>query len=131
MEETNFQRPANNIEVTDNVAFEGKTPNEFSTIEASSGTPPGGFISKGQKSKSYLQKLRVFEKEQLKKPNELKGMILRPLIFLTFPVELLSGKSTSFGKQLLFECFCDLLENQVMVYRSAWRLAQSPHGSPK
>ncbi|KAF2234641.1 MFS general substrate transporter [Viridothelium virens] len=100
MEETNFQRPANNIEVTDNVAFEGKTPNEFSTIEASSGTPPGGFISKGQKSKSYLQKLRVFEKEQLKKPNELKGMILRPLIFLTFPVVVFSG--VTLGSHLIY-----------------------------
>jgi len=36
--------------------------------------------------KKYLDKLKLIEKSQLRQPNRLAGMMLRPLIFLTFPV---------------------------------------------
>lgn len=36
--------------------------------------------------KTYLDKLKLFERRQLRQPNRLAGMMLRPLIFLTFPI---------------------------------------------
>ena len=55
---------------------------------------------KNHQKKSYLSKLKVFESKSLTYPNHLKGMILRPLIFLTFPVILYSG--FSYGSNLVW-----------------------------
>lgn len=40
---------------------------------------------------SYWNKLKIFDKKALQYPNHLKGMVLRPLIFLSFPVVFYSG----------------------------------------
>ncbi|KIX02991.1 uncharacterized protein Z518_06541 [Rhinocladiella mackenziei CBS 650.93] len=46
---------------------------------------------KAYSKKSFWQKMALFRKEDLRKKNQLKGMILRPLIFLTFPIIFFSG----------------------------------------
>lgn len=51
-------------------------------------------------TKRYLQKLKVLDSKLLDRPNRLKGMLLRPLIFLTFPVIFYSG--FSYGSNLVW-----------------------------
>ena len=41
--------------------------------------------------KSYWRKLKIFDTKVLRYPNHLKGMVFRPLIFLSFPVIFYSG----------------------------------------
>lgn len=48
----------------------------------------------------YRQKLKLFDRQLLDRPNRLRGMILRPLIFLTFPVIFYSG--FSYGSNLVW-----------------------------
>lgn len=50
--------------------------------------------------KRYPQKLKLFDSKLLDRPNRLKGMVLRPLIFLTFPVIFYSG--FSYGSNLVW-----------------------------
>ena len=52
------------------------------------------------KSKSFLTKLKVFDRKVLQYPNMMTGMILRPLIFLSFPVICYSG--LSYGSNLIW-----------------------------
>ena len=52
------------------------------------------------KTKSYSSKLKVFDTETLRYPNHLKGMVFRPLIFLSFPVIFFSG--FSYGSNLIW-----------------------------
>ncbi|KAL8717889.1 MAG: hypothetical protein Q9225_004914 [Loekoesia sp. 1 TL-2023] len=47
----------------------------------------------GEKTKSYYDKLKLFDKQALRYPKRLKSMAIRPLIFLTFPVILYAGFS--------------------------------------
>ncbi|KAL9576559.1 MAG: hypothetical protein Q9203_007720 [Teloschistes exilis] len=49
---------------------------------------------------SYPQKLKLFDRKLLDRPNRLKGMVVRPLIFLTFPVIFYSG--FSYGSNLVW-----------------------------
>lgn len=53
-----------------------------------------------KQSKQYLQKLRLFEEGIMDHPHRLKGMIVRPLIFLSFPVILYAG--FSYGSNLVW-----------------------------
>ena len=57
-------------------------------------------VGTSRSDKSYWTKLKVFETKVLRYPNHLKGMVLRPLIFLTFPVILYSG--FSYGSNLIW-----------------------------
>ena len=50
-------------------------------------------------TKTYLQKLALFQKADLEQPNRLYGMMTRPLIFLTFPVIFYAG--FSYGSNLV------------------------------
>ena len=50
--------------------------------------------------KSYYHKLKIFDKQELRYPNQLKDMILRPLIFLSFPVIFYAG--FSYGSNLVW-----------------------------
>ena len=112
MEETNFYRdiPAK----TDKADSEGLPPARDSPTNFE---PPAGSDSKKEASdtntrdfecisfeqnskKSYWSKLKVFDKKALQYPNRLKGMILRPLIFLTFPVVFYAG--FSYGSNLIW-----------------------------
>jgi hypothetical protein len=52
------------------------------------------------KRKTYLDKIALFQAADLQKPNELKGMMLRPLTFLTFPV--ISYAGFSYGSNLVW-----------------------------
>ena len=42
-------------------------------------------------TKTFVQKMRLFEPGTFSKPIQIPGMMLRPLIFLTFPVIAYSG----------------------------------------
>lgn len=50
--------------------------------------------------KSFYQKLKVFDKQELRYPNRLKDMVLRPIIFLSFPVIFYAG--FSYGSSLVW-----------------------------
>lgn len=50
--------------------------------------------------RSFYHKLKVFDKQELRHPNRLKEMILRPLIFLSFPVIFYAG--FSYGSNLIW-----------------------------
>ncbi|MCJ1246101.1 hypothetical protein MMC30_003305 [Trapelia coarctata] len=50
--------------------------------------------------KTYLDKLKLFQRADLRKPNGLAGMIWRPLVFLTFPVIFYAG--FSYGSNLVW-----------------------------
>lgn len=50
--------------------------------------------------KSFYQKLKVFDTQELRYPNRLKDMVLRPLIFLSFPVIFYAG--FSYGSNLVW-----------------------------
>ncbi|MCJ1302401.1 hypothetical protein MMC08_005204 [Hypocenomyce scalaris] len=114
MEETNYHRaPANSpsstsiaetqpsstaegplhstsIKETRDVAIVGTT----GSLEKSNG--PNRYHSR----KTYLQKLVLFRNPDLHQPNRLGGMVLRPLIFLSFPVIFYAG--FSYGSSLVW-----------------------------
>ena len=50
--------------------------------------------------RSFYRRLRVFDKQALHYPNQLKDMVLRPLIFLSFPV--ISYAGFSYGSYLVW-----------------------------
>ena len=52
------------------------------------------------RGKSFYHKLKIFDKQALRYPNRLKDMILRPLIFLSFPVVFYAG--FSYGSSLVW-----------------------------
>ncbi|KAF6240619.1 hypothetical protein HO173_001290 [Letharia columbiana] len=52
------------------------------------------------RKKSFYHKLKVFDKQELRYPNRLKDMVLRPLIFLSFPVIFYAG--FSYGSNLVW-----------------------------
>lgn len=50
--------------------------------------------------KTFMDKLKLFDKHQLSKPNRIGRMMWRPLVFLTFPVIAYSG--FSYGSYLVW-----------------------------
>lgn len=48
-------------------------------------------FSSGTKRKTYLQKLRLWQKADLEKSNELWGMVKRPFVYFSFPVVAFAG----------------------------------------
>ena len=52
------------------------------------------------KEKTFFDKLRLFDRQELQYPNRLKEMALRPLIFLSFPV--ISYAGFSYGSNLVW-----------------------------
>ena len=52
------------------------------------------------KGKTFFEKLKLFDKQELQYPNRLKEMALRPLIFLSFPV--ISYAGFSYGSNLVW-----------------------------
>jgi len=59
-----------------------------------------GDRDKVHRTKSFYDKLKVFDKQELRYPNRVKSMMLRPLIFLTFPVIFYAG--FSYGSNLIW-----------------------------
>jgi MFS family permease len=47
--------------------------------------------------KTYWNKIALFQSSDLRKPNELKGMVTRPLVFLSFPVVAFCGLTYGFN----------------------------------
>lgn len=97
MEETNYDRKYPELlqpeETVENSAGETspsqegdpeKSPTAKSSPSPAPSTRAGAALSKPRKT--FVQKIALFRREDLHKKNKLKGMILRPLIFLTFPV---------------------------------------------
>lgn len=62
--------------------------------------PRGSSPSLSYRRKTYFDKLKLFQKSDLQKPNELKGMMTRPLMFATFPVIFYAG--FSYGSNLVW-----------------------------
>ena len=88
MEETNYHRELSPT----------RTEGKF-RAEPPSETPRAD--SKAIKKKtSYWSKLKLFDTNVSRYPNHLKGMVLRPLIFLSFPVIFYSG--FSYGSNLIW-----------------------------
>ncbi|CAI6341838.1 unnamed protein product [Periconia digitata] len=99
MEETNYTRhppqlsPSSPLEpAPKNAPTASETPmNQTSAPDPS---------STHKQRKTYLDKLKLFQTSDFQKPNELKGMMTRPLIFLTFPVIFYAG--FSYGSNLVW-----------------------------
>ena len=102
MEETNYRRtiePFNDPEIKVERISQSETlkavsdpvqetNHDFRGEEIAARITPGSLYGKG---KQYSQKLRILDKDVMGRPNRLKGMALRPLIFLTFPVIFYAG----------------------------------------
>jgi hypothetical protein len=103
MEETNFHRaPTTSIEPDADIECENISANEKAhsgpassektatpsvdrNVEAASSLEPL------DRKKSYWQKLAIFQVDSFQRKANFKGMILRPLIFFSFPVISFSG----------------------------------------
>jgi hypothetical protein len=97
MEETNYVRHRSSTPHSSPDTLTSEPEKVTPLTTATSSTPPP---ITPHKSKSYLAKLKLFQTSDLRKPNELKGMMTRPLIFLTFPIILYCG--FSYGSNLIW-----------------------------
>jgi MFS family permease len=99
MEETNFNRKQ---AVTAQSTPGDNTPTDTKDAEkaATARHPQDASPTRPQDQKSYLDKIKLFQASDLRKPNQLKGMMVRPLIFTTFPVILYAG--FSYGSNLVW-----------------------------
>lgn len=108
MEETNYTRhsPENMLAsaASETIAQSpvAKTPSNEKATLSSLGEPrlETGTTILQQPTKTYWNKIALFQMSDLKKPNHLGGMALRPLIFLTFPVIFFAG--FSYGSNLVW-----------------------------
>ena len=89
MEETNYHRELS----------PGRKTKVGSSADPSTETPQADSNATGT-NKSFWSRLKVFDRKALRYPNHLKGMVLRPLIFLSFPVIFYSG--FSYGSNLIW-----------------------------
>ena len=100
MEETNFVRhhegiPASTLHPTPSESLSSDKPNIVDAVRDA--TPPP---TSRRAPRSYLDKLKLFQEADLQKPNQLKGMMTRPLMFATFPVIFYAG--FSYGSNLVW-----------------------------
>ncbi|KAL8813188.1 MAG: hypothetical protein Q9200_000455 [Gallowayella weberi] len=115
MEETNYHRKSSligHVEKESGVA-KPENPNVDSYPEQEVIRDP----AEGPQRKQYLQKLKLFDRKLLDHPNRLKGMMLRPLIFLTFPVILYAG----------FSYGCNLVWFNVLNGTTSLILSEKPY----
>ncbi len=113
MEETNYYREPS-LNKVDTIDISARSPSKSPEIngkpvegnERKIGTDDVTVIDaecnlpERYSKKSYLNKLKIFETRRSQYPNRLKGMILRPLVFLRFPVILYAG--FSYGSNLIW-----------------------------
>ena len=112
MEETNHHRKASisngtsdrNVDPDQHRSAPGNNSLGKANVKAELGTS-SSIIEEGRhdelrSKKSLYTKLKVFDKQDLRYPNQLKAMILRPLIFLSFPV--ISYAGFSYGSNLIW-----------------------------
>jgi len=111
MEETNYsRRKISVVESVEPSSTSLRPTSETGDIEKSefpsNGEPEAIFESgiataaSTTPRKTYLDKLKLFQRADLRKPNGLAGMIWRPLVFLTFPVIFYAG--FSYGSNLIW-----------------------------
>ena len=107
MEETNYHReisPGRGAEVDSGADPSAETSETNSKANeknvAETDLSVSSIATTSHSNKSYWSKLKVFDTKELRYPNHLKGMVLRPLIFLTFPVIFYSG--FSYGSNLVW-----------------------------
>ena len=107
MEETNYHRefsPGHEAEVDSGADPSVETyetnseANEKNVAETDLSV--SSIAATNNSTKSYWSKLKVFDTKVLRYRNHVKGMVLRPLIFLTFPVIFYSG--FSYGSNLVW-----------------------------
>ena len=77
-----------------------KQHNTDADLSLSSITEEENRLDNAPRRKSYYQKLKIFDKQELRYPNQLKDMIFRHLIFLSFPV--ISYAGFSYGSNLVW-----------------------------
>lgn len=105
MEETNYSR-AVILGREENGSTGASTPQEaVKDSETKAAPSPDAFEDtspyiEAPTTKSYLQKLKLFRTADMKKPSKIGGMVLRPLIFLSFPVIFYAG--FSYGSNLVW-----------------------------
>lgn len=108
MEETNYSRHTVLGVIPEGTASPDTTT---PTAEEKNLTPNGGEAGSdiespeavtihSYKRRTYLDKIKLFRSQDLRKPNHIGGMMLRPLIFLTFPVIAYAG--FSYGSNLIW-----------------------------
>lgn len=94
MEETNYSRApqiyVEPAEASVDVATSKSSDPEKSPAAGSPAPSTRAGIT-GPSQKTFLQKMALFRREDLRQKNMLKGMVLRPLIFLSFPVIFAAG----------------------------------------
>ncbi|PSN60646.1 MFS transporter-like protein [Corynespora cassiicola Philippines] len=99
MEETNYVRhQVGTPPETPGTATPAEPADPEKAARIASSTESTGAPS--YKSKTYWDKIKLFQKTDLEKPNELKAMMTRPLIFLSFPVIFYAG--FSYGSNLVW-----------------------------
>lgn len=102
MEETNYSRPtvsSNESLVPSPTSLTPKSETrDFEKVELPSSDESGpNFEPRNTTAaatiprKTYIDKLKLFQNADLRKPNGLAGMVWRPLVFLTFPVIFYAG----------------------------------------
>lgn len=119
MEETNYTRPpqlhAEAVEADTAVDIsKASDPEKSPVAESLSPAPSTRAGITGQSQKSLLQKMALFRREDVHKNNKMKGMILRPLVFLTFPVIFAAG--FMYGSIL---CYFNILNGTTSLILSA------------
>lgn len=113
MEETNYHRQAlagntskkdgggslvtHKSGTGDDSGEKAKTQDE---MELSANIIEEGRRNISEKGKTFFDKLKLFDKQELRYPNRLKEMTLRPVIFLSFPV--ISYAGFSYGSNLVW-----------------------------
>jgi hypothetical protein len=107
MEETNYVRHhagtppstsgnATPLNITATSPSNTSKPHDIEKTPSTESAPPPAIYPR----KTYLDKLKLFQKSDLAKPNQLLGMMTRPLKFLTFPVIFYAG--FSYGSNLVW-----------------------------
>ena len=100
MEETNYYRPVNPYisgnrgelaELQSSTADNDDSQEGIHRLNELKGPAQVLTDESHSKEKKYLQKLKLFDKGIPSHPNRIQGMVLRPLIFLSFPVILYAG----------------------------------------
>lgn len=126
MEETNFRRAPqlaiDPVEITSTEtapAHQGDP--EKPAVAASASHSPAPSTRAGtapmrarSSSKTLVQKWALVRRADLQQPNKLKGMVLRPLVFLTFPVIFTTG--FMYGAML---CYFNVLNGTTSLILSA------------
>ncbi|KAK8158883.1 major facilitator superfamily domain-containing protein [Phyllosticta citrichinensis] len=104
MEETNYRRsttgtPPQTPGITTPAPEREEDPEKVTMPTVHSRETPNE-PSMPRRRKNYLDKIKLWQHADLEKPNELLGMLWRPLIFATFPVIFFSG--FTYGSNLVW-----------------------------